>query len=270
MDEECAQPVQDCHNPSNFRVSDKLEKSKDRNWKGRGDTPLHHAAHAGHVKVVDLLSVEKYADVVNKASDSDGATPLMRCCETGAEECAELLLERGADINAENVRNERPLHIAFQHSHLGLAEILLKAGAKKCAGRCMKCQLSLKQLLRRQKRTEEEKLRQEKQDVSPVVVETAAVVLEEEFGNIDLAQEIARLKQETQGGRIPEGNLRVVQENTSSSSSSSCKSPGSRKSREGSGRKSGKGKGRRKGVVEAATSDPASGPETKHEDTSYS
>eukprot|EP00854_Cymbomonas_tetramitiformis_P008098 gene8098-9622_t len=151
MNEECTQPLQDYHSPLNSRVSDKMEKSKDRNWKGRG----------GHVKVVDLLSVEKYADVINKASDSDGATPLMRCCETGAEECAELLLERGADINAENVRNG----------------ILLVT---------------------------EEKLRQEKQDVSPVVVETAAVVLEEEFGNIDLAQEIARLKLETRGGRIPE------------------------------------------------------------------
>jgi ankyrin repeat protein len=57
------------------------------------------------VKVVELLSVEKFADVINKASDSDGATPLMRCCESGALDCAELLVERGADINAENIRN---------------------------------------------------------------------------------------------------------------------------------------------------------------------
>jgi len=62
-------------------------------------------ALAGHVKVVELLSVEKFADVINKASDSDGATPLMRCCESGALDCAQLLVERGADINAENIRN---------------------------------------------------------------------------------------------------------------------------------------------------------------------
>jgi hypothetical protein len=55
--------------------------------------------------VVELLSVEKFADVINKASDSDGATPLMRCCESGALDCAQLLVERGADINAENIRN---------------------------------------------------------------------------------------------------------------------------------------------------------------------
>lgn len=55
--------------------------------------------------MVELLSVEKFADVINKASDSDGATPLMRCCESGALDCAQLLVERGADINAENIRN---------------------------------------------------------------------------------------------------------------------------------------------------------------------
>mmetsp|Transcript_45052 Transcript_45052/g.84058 ORF Transcript_45052/g.84058 Transcript_45052/m.84058 type:complete len:272 (+) Transcript_45052:238-1053(+) len=222
---------------------------KDRPWKGRGDTPLHHAAHAGHVKVVDLLSVERFADVINKASDSDGATPLMRCCETGALDCTQLLFQRGADINCENIRNERPLHIAFQHGHFEIAEFLLKSGAKKCAGRCMKCQLSLKQLQRRLKRDQEEKAREEKQEKSASAVESVEDILEQEFGGIDLAEEIARMKAEggLYGGLGLSGGIELgagIPESfaTDHNSAHGFKDNGGSGSRKSTGRKA-KGKG---------------------------
>ena len=91
------------------------------------------------------------------------------------------------------------MHVAFQNGHMDVAEFLLQNGARKCAGRCMKCQLSLKQLQRRQKRTQEEQARERKELVTPLA-ETAEDVLEEEFGNLDFAEELARLKAEMGGG----------------------------------------------------------------------
>ena len=60
-------------------------------------TPLHMAAYNGHTKVVKLL-LENGAQV--DAQDHEGKTPLIHACTGPFQETVALLLEAGADINA--------------------------------------------------------------------------------------------------------------------------------------------------------------------------
>lgn len=62
-------------------------------------TPLHHAAHAGQVEIIELL-VEAGATVDARALG--GGTPLMRAIESSRPSCVEALIKAGADVNAEN------------------------------------------------------------------------------------------------------------------------------------------------------------------------
>ena len=45
-------------------------------------------------------------------SDRDGATPLIRACESGSVGCIELLVAAGADVNALNSAGQSALYIA--------------------------------------------------------------------------------------------------------------------------------------------------------------
>lgn len=62
-------------------------------------TPLHHAAHAGHVEIIELL-LEAGAAV--DAPALNGGTPLMRAIQSSRPSCVDVLLKAGADVNAVN------------------------------------------------------------------------------------------------------------------------------------------------------------------------
>lgn len=62
-------------------------------------TPLHHAAHAGQVELLELL-VEAGATV--DAQALSGATPLMRAIQSSHPSCVDFLIKAGASVNAEN------------------------------------------------------------------------------------------------------------------------------------------------------------------------
>jgi len=62
-------------------------------------TPLHHAAHAGQVEIVELL-MEAGASV--DAEAIGGGTPLMRAIESSKPSCVDFLIKAGASVNAEN------------------------------------------------------------------------------------------------------------------------------------------------------------------------
>ena len=87
-----------------------------------GNTPLHTAAQFGHKEVAELL-IAKGADV-NAAVD--GITPLHFAVARGHKEVAELLIAKGADVNAKNDGGETPLDGADGE----IADLLRKHGGK--------------------------------------------------------------------------------------------------------------------------------------------
>eukprot|EP00834_Sanchytrium_tribonematis_P003464 NODE_134_length_16603_cov_0.784052.p1 type:complete len:820 gc:universal NODE_134_length_16603_cov_0.784052:4696-2237(-) len=135
-----------------------LDKGAEINVKNNeGCTPLHTACVRGHVSVVKLmvkLMLEGGADINIK--NNDGRTPLMTVCQVGQVELlrlflnsdakfdlqgllclasrygqvevAQLLLDRGADVNFE-VNDLTPLHSASRYGYVEIAKLLLDRGA---------------------------------------------------------------------------------------------------------------------------------------------
>lgn len=71
-----------------------------------GMPPLSWAALLGHAETADLL-IQKGADV--NARNEDGATPLHGAAFLGEVETADMLIQKGADVNARNDEGATPL-----------------------------------------------------------------------------------------------------------------------------------------------------------------
>ncbi|KAJ8341843.1 hypothetical protein SKAU_G00341340 [Synaphobranchus kaupii] len=78
-------------------------------------TPLHHACHAGQVNIISLL-VRSRADL--DAVAMNGTTPLMRAIESCRPACVEHLLVAGANVDAENNKQQTCLDIARAYGDL--------------------------------------------------------------------------------------------------------------------------------------------------------
>jgi ankyrin repeat protein len=87
---------------------------------------LWYAADHGHKEVAELL-IAKGADV--NARDDVGRTPLHIAAIYGYKEIAELLIAKGADVNAKIEGGGTPLHIAAHLGHKEVAELLIAKGA---------------------------------------------------------------------------------------------------------------------------------------------
>jgi hypothetical protein len=151
-----------------FRTAELLHRNgADPNVQGDVKrTPLHSAAYYGHLKVVQKL-IEYGADTnaqdeegytplyvasegiqltggnpnvirlllecgvdVNAAAAADRSTPLHEASHWGAVEVARILLEHGADIQAEDDKGKTPLRVAEEQKHNKLINLLLEYGAK--------------------------------------------------------------------------------------------------------------------------------------------
>jgi ankyrin repeat protein len=92
-----------------------------------GATPLYIAAYKGQLNVAQLL-LDRGAEV-NQA-ETNGATPLYIAAALGQLDVAKLLLDRGAKVNQAEINGVTPLYIAAQEGQLDVAKLLLKRGAE--------------------------------------------------------------------------------------------------------------------------------------------
>jgi ankyrin repeat protein len=62
--------------------------------------------------------------------NSDSRSPLSNAAHQGHETLVQLLLDKGAEINAKDINNMTPLALAAEQGHEGVVRILLKKGPK--------------------------------------------------------------------------------------------------------------------------------------------
>ena len=117
-------------NPSFFG----LMKGADVNGsQASGWTPLMLASYKGYKEIVELL-IAKGADV--NARDDNGKTallealnPMHRELEKNDKEIAKLLIAKGADVNAKNNNGQTPLMFAANTGCKDIVELLVAKGA---------------------------------------------------------------------------------------------------------------------------------------------
>ena len=88
---------------------------------------LRTAAREGNTGTVELL-LDRGANI--EAKDRWGQTPLLLAAWRGNTETVELLLDRGANIEAKDIRGLTPLLLAAKEGNTETVELLLDRGAK--------------------------------------------------------------------------------------------------------------------------------------------
>jgi ankyrin repeat protein len=88
--------------------------------------PVMWASINGHDRVVQLL-LERGADV--NAQGGEYGNALQAACDRGHVKIAQMLLERGADVNAQGGEYGNALQAACDRGHVKIAQMLLERGA---------------------------------------------------------------------------------------------------------------------------------------------
>ena len=89
------------------------------------NTTLHHAAIIGSVDLIELL-LSKGADI--NAQNTQLNTPLHEALQNRQENTSTLLIEKGADLTKTNIHNQTPLHRAASLNLKSLGKILVSKG----------------------------------------------------------------------------------------------------------------------------------------------
>ncbi|XP_028304681.1 ankyrin repeat domain-containing protein 27 isoform X2 [Gouania willdenowi] len=95
----------------------------------RGYTPLHAAATCGQAQLIDLL-VRKGASV--NATDYHSLTPLHQACQRGYQGVTLLLLHYRANADAQDNNGNTPLHLACMYGHEDCVKALVYYDAQTC------------------------------------------------------------------------------------------------------------------------------------------
>ncbi|XP_069595359.1 ankyrin repeat domain-containing protein 27 isoform X2 [Ranitomeya imitator] len=99
----------------------------------RGYTPLHIAAICGQSQFIDLLICK--GAVVN-ATDYHGSTPLHLACQKGHQKIALLLLHYKASRDIQDNNGNTPLHLACTHGHEDCVKALVYYDVTSCRLDC--------------------------------------------------------------------------------------------------------------------------------------
>jgi ankyrin repeat protein len=99
-----------------------------RAWSPDGFTALHFACFFGHPEIVELL-LERGAEVDAVARNELGVTPLQSAAAGRHVRAAELLLNAGADVHPAHPTGFTPLHSAAANGDRPTTELLLRRGA---------------------------------------------------------------------------------------------------------------------------------------------
>lgn len=112
---------------SNINPKDTARKELEKkNLKFDGDTFVS-LAESGDISTMKLfLDAGMDPNVKDKGY---GATAMHRAARRNSKEMAELLLSKGADINAKSTRDRTPLHVAVYYDHKEMVIYLLSKGA---------------------------------------------------------------------------------------------------------------------------------------------
>lgn len=97
---------------------------------GSLNSVLHNAVARGHEKVVDVL-LSKGANI--EATNSEGQTPIFIAVQHNFAHLVNLLVDRGADLQAEDNAGNTPLHLAASTGRTKMIKLLLSLGADKHA-----------------------------------------------------------------------------------------------------------------------------------------
>lgn len=99
-----------------------------------GDTVWHSAIQSAHSKLLALLAAKSPRSETAKAlasSNREGLTPLHLAARLGHSDCAAILLDAGADVNAPQTSNgQSPLVDAVKSGSLECVQLLLQRGAR--------------------------------------------------------------------------------------------------------------------------------------------
>jgi ankyrin repeat protein/beta-lactamase regulating signal transducer with metallopeptidase domain len=103
-----------------------ITKGADTNYKSvelHGYTALHCAVDKGYRDIAELL-IQKGVDV-----NAGPWTPLHSAAREKYTDMAELLIQNGADVNAKDHKGETPLYTAIRRKDLGMTRLLVSKGA---------------------------------------------------------------------------------------------------------------------------------------------
>ena len=99
---------------------------------GKGGFVLMISSQNGYIEIVEML-LNKEAVNVNATEHYFGDTALHRASLSGRKDVVEMLLEKGADVNAMNKGGFTALHMASLMGHEDIVAILLEKGLEKGA-----------------------------------------------------------------------------------------------------------------------------------------